>query len=189
MRYIIVAALADETPGLEKFAPVVHTGVGKVNAAIELFAAISHWRPELIINYGTAGSLSGLTGLQRVDTILQHDMDVRPLGFQRGVTPFGTQYTLPDPIGVVLASGDQFIHSPADQLQGIDIEIDLVDMEAYALAAVASYHDLPFHCYKYVSDSGDENSVEDWQANVAKGANLIKEVLEAHYGTSSLLDD
>ena len=34
--YIIVAALKAETPNLEQFAPIIHTGVGKLNAAITL---------------------------------------------------------------------------------------------------------------------------------------------------------
>ena len=33
--YIIVAALKAETPNLEQFAPIIHTGVGKLNAAIQ----------------------------------------------------------------------------------------------------------------------------------------------------------
>ncbi len=60
-KYIIVAALEQETAnaGLEQYAPVVYTGVGKVNAAINLYDAILKYQPDLVINYGTAGSLLG----------------------------------------------------------------------------------------------------------------------------------
>ena len=40
MKYIIVTALEDEALGLEKYAPVIHTGIGKVNATIKLYEAI-----------------------------------------------------------------------------------------------------------------------------------------------------
>ena len=46
-KYIIVAALEQETPDLENFAPVVHTGIGKVNASIRLYEAILRYRPDL----------------------------------------------------------------------------------------------------------------------------------------------
>ena len=107
-KYIIVAALEQETPDLINFAPVVHTGIGKVNASIKLYEAILHYQPNLVINYGTAGSVSGKAGLLKVETFIQRDMDVRGLGFERGITPFEETDTLPEPKGIVLASGDSF---------------------------------------------------------------------------------
>jgi len=187
MKYIIIAALEAEAKGLEKFAPVVFTGVGKVNAVLHSMAAIQRYQPELIINFGTAGSLLGLTGLQRVDTIIQHDMDVRPLGFNRGVTPFTTDHDLPSAHGVVLATGDVFITNPKEQLEGIDIAIDLVDMEAFAIQQAALLHSIKFECFKFVSDDGNDDSVDDWQTNVSKGAALFAEVLTEYYGVSSLI--
>ena len=86
--YIIVAAIKAETPNLEQFAPIIHTGVGKLNAAIQLYKAIQEYQPELVINYGTAGSISGVNGLLRVETFVQRDMDVQALNFPKGVTPF-----------------------------------------------------------------------------------------------------
>ena len=48
-------------------------------------------------------------------------------------------------------------------------------MEGYALAYVAKQYDIPFRSFKYVSDLADENAMQDWSANIAKGAELFYE--------------
>ena len=185
-KYLIVAALEAEPPELEQFAPVVHTGVGKLNAAIKLYEAILFHKPDLVINYGTAGAVSDKSGLLKVDTFVQRDMDVRGLGVPRGVTPFEDEQ-LPTANGIVLASGDSFVTDSELHLEGLDIPIDLIDMEAFALYKVCQHHNVQFDCYKYVSDNIDSEASNDWQENVAKGASLFLEILEKEYGHSSLL--
>ena len=185
-KYIIVAALEVETPKLDSFAPVVHTGVGKLNAAIQLYEAILFHKPDLVINYGTAGSVSDKSGLLKIDTFVQRDMDVRGLGVPRGVTPF-TDEELPIADGIVLASGDSFVTDSDLHLEGLNIPVDLIDMEAYALNKVCEHHDTQFDCYKYVTDSTDEEASSDWSENVAKGAELFINILEQNYGRSLLL--
>lgn len=186
-RYLIVAALEMETPNLERLAPVVHTGIGKLNAAIQLFEAILFYKPDLVINYGTAGAVSKQSGLLKVDTFVQRDMDVRGLGVPRGVTPFMDE-ALPEANGIVLASGDSFVTDSELHLEGLDIAIDLIDMEAFALLKVCQHHDTAFECYKYVTDNTDDDASNDWQENVAKGAELFEVMLERDYGRSLLLD-
>ena len=62
-KILIVCALEIETQGQLEDWRVLHTGVGKVNAAIELTKVLEkahlHYlppMPKLVINYGTAGS-------------------------------------------------------------------------------------------------------------------------------------
>ena len=185
MKYIIVTALADEAQGLEKFAPVIHTGIGKVNACIKLYQAILHYQPELVINYGTAGGIADLQGLHRVAHIVQGDMDVRGLDFPRGITPLMDD-KLPDKKGLVLATSDSFITDAANQLEGLGIEIDLVDMEAYALKRVCQHHNIDFECYKFISDKADDNAGSQWQDAVSSGTHLFRDVLIKSYGMSRL---
>lgn len=185
-KYIIVAALEIETPGLELFAPVVYTGVGKVNAAITMYEAILSYRPDLVINYGTAGTVDGSCGLLRVGTFVQWDMDVRVLDVPRGVTPYSGG-RLPDAQGIVLASGDTFVTDSKKQLEGLGIAVNLIDMEAYALHKVCEHHQTAFECYKYVTDSTDGNASTDWTENVAKGSALFTDLLDEQYGPSFLL--
>ncbi|MGI9337490.1 MAG: 5'-methylthioadenosine nucleosidase [Gammaproteobacteria bacterium] len=185
-RYIIVAAVPQETKGLSAFAPVVHTGVGKVSAAIALFEAVNKYRPSLVINYGSAGAVGGLVGLHRVDTFVERDMDARALGFARGVAPFSAE-GLPPAEGIVLGSGDSFV-TDIGELEGLDIRIDLVDMEGFALHKVCRRLGIDFAAYKYVSDDADDEAAGDWEVNAAKGAALFAEVLRKEYGKSSLLN-
>ena len=64
--------------------------VGKVNAAIELMTVLIETKPDLLINYGTAGTIkSGLRILLK--SAVQCDMDVRLLGIALGATPFETE--------------------------------------------------------------------------------------------------
>ena len=186
-RYIIVSALAMETPELEQLAPVIHTGIGKVNAAIKLYEAILLHKPDFVVNYGTAGAISKQSGLLKIDTFIQRDMDVRGLGAPRGVTPFGDQESLPEAQGIVLGTGDSFVTDPDKELEGLDISIDLIDMEAYALKEVCEHLNIPFECYKFVSDDTNEDSSSDWAENVAKGAKLFKAFAEEQFGKSTLL--
>lgn len=185
-KYIIVAALEQETPNLESYAPVIHTGIGKINASISLYEAILDYKPDLVINYGTAGTMSGKTGLLEVNTFVQRDMDVRGLGFPRGITPFEKDNSLPQAKGIVLASGDSFVTDSESQLEGLDISVDLIDMEAFALNKVCEHHNTNFNCYKYVTDNTDEEASNDWNENIAKGAKLFIKLLERTYGKSSI---
>jgi len=185
-KYIIVAALDLETPGLEQIAPVIHTGVGKVNAAIKSYEAILSYQPDLVINYGTAGTVDDTYGLVKVDTFVQWDMDVRGLGVPRGVTPYDDEQ-LPGPKGVVIASGDSFMTDSKMHLEGLNIPVSLIDMEAYAVHRVCRHLRIELVCYKHVTDSTDGNSSTDWRENVAKGAELFFDLLKKQYGPSLLL--
>lgn len=186
-KYIIVVALEAEVKNsnIDNFAPIIYTGVGKVNAAIKLYEAILKYKPQLVINYGTAGSVKGKNGLFHIDTFVQRDMDVRPLGVLRGVTPFSNE-ELPKQNGIVLGTGDSFVTDFKKQLEGLTIVLDLVDMEGYALQKVSIHHNVKFQSYKYVSDSANANAKDDWEKNVAKGTMLFEEILTQEYGVSTL---
>jgi adenosylhomocysteine nucleosidase len=183
--YIIVSALEDEAIGLEKFAPVVHTGIGKINACIKLYEAIVNYKPDLVINYGTAGGLSDLLGLHKVAHFVQADMDVRGLDFPRGITPLMNEQ-LPKKQGLVLGTSDSFITNAEKQLEGLGVEIDLVDMEGYALNKVCQHHDVQFEAYKYISDNANENAGSEWQKQIKSGTQLFAELLSRDYGVSCL---
>ena len=186
MKYIIVTALEDEAQGLESYAPVIHTGIGKVNACIKLYAAILKYQPDLVLNYGTAGGIADLLGLHKVAHFVQVDMDVRGLDFPRGITPLMNE-TLPKKTGVVLGTGDSFITNVDKQLEGLQIEIDLVDMEGYALKKVCEHHGIAFEAYKFISDKANEEAGDEWRETVANGTHLFASVLDKNYGLSDLI--
>ena len=89
---LIVCALEIETQGKLDNWNVLYSGVGKVNATYKLTERLTDYhyaKPNLVINYGTAGSRKIKKG-QIVDCtkFVQRDMDVTGLGFMRGQTPF-----------------------------------------------------------------------------------------------------
>ena len=158
------------------------SGCGKINATMitmEIIkdAAVSDTPLTTIINYGTAGSTTGITGLVDCTKFYQRDMDARPLGFELGETPCDIDPIIIDfshidnPIGKKLScgTGDSFVTS------GNSIETDVVDMEAYAIAKVCYNYNIDFISFKYITDSGDPN---DWEDNYTKGIKLFKRVLD-----------
>ena len=166
----ILCALPQEVEGLYD-TEIFFTGVGKVNAASTTEQIIKDYKPELIINYGTAGAVNpNVNGLVRVTGFVDRDMDATPQGFKLGQTPFEKEQDilLGTPI-LVCGSGDTFaVEKPK-------IDCDLVDMEAYAIAKVCKKYGVKFLCYKYISDSADGDAPEDWAKNVAKGCKKFKE--------------
>ena len=177
---LIVSALEVETQGQLEDYRVLYTGVGKVNATLELTKVLQkahlHYlppMPKLVINYGTAGSRK-IKKKQLVDCtkFIQRDMDVTGLGFMKGETPFESDPPLIiestsefNPIGrkASCGSGDSFVEDRTNYYG------EVVDMEAYALAKVCYHYDIPFISFKYITDGADEQSHEDWEQNLANG--------------------
>jgi len=183
---LIVSALEVETQGQLEDYRVLYTGVGKVNATLELTKVLQkahlHYlppMPKLVINYGTAGSRK-IKKKQLVDCtkFIQRDMDVTGLGFMKGETPFESDPPLIiestsefNPIGrkASCGSGDSFVEDRTNYYG------EVVDMEAYALAKVCYHYDIPFISFKYITDGADEQSHEDWEKNLANGIVEFKE--------------
>jgi len=168
MNKLFVAALKEETVGLDYF---YHVGVGKINATYNLIKLIHKYKPSEVINYGTAGAVrKNLSGIVECTKFYQRDMDVRSLlDLKLGETPFDNiKEIINSNEGYSCGSGDSFVTSK------IEMKIDLVDMEAYALAKVCKLEGINFKCYKFISDTADSNASSDWIENCKKGAELFK---------------
>ena len=164
----LIIALPEESEGIEGYS-IYLSGCGKVNATIATMEAIDAGAKK-IINYGTAGAVGDISGLVEVTGYVDRDMDVRPLGFRLGQTPFEEGVRI-GKRGLVVGSGDSFaVGKP-------EIECDIVDMEAYAIARVCKKYDVEFRCFKYISDKADENAASDWNENIRKGNQLFQELL------------
>ena len=69
---------------------VVKCGVGKVNAAICAQILVSVFGVSALVNTGVAGSLNNDINICDIvvsTSALEHDMDVTPLGYAKGVIP------------------------------------------------------------------------------------------------------
>lgn len=157
---------------------VVFTGVGKINTTIAAMQAITAHRPTLIVNYGTAGKInSSLQGLYEVAHVVQRDMMAMPLA-PRGHTPYGSDV---DRLssghdGVTCGTGDSFVTATDPWL--IENNIDLVDMELYAIALVCVRYALPWRAFKFITDDANDFAAEHWTANVADGQTLFWEAMQ-----------
>ncbi len=172
MNRIFVAALKEETPNLDFF---YYTGVGKINATYNLTKIINRYKPREIINFGTAGAIDkNLNGIIECTKFYQRDMDVTKLmNLKIGQTPFDNiNEIVNSENGYSCGSGDSFV---TDQ---IPIKVDIVDMEAYALAKVCKLEKINFRCFKFISDNADNAASSDWIENCEKGAKLFKQKLK-----------
>ena len=159
MTKLFLAAIKEETVGLDYF---YHTGVGKINATYNCLKLINIYKPKLVINYGTAGAInSDLRGIVECTKFYQRDMDVRNLNFELGETPYDKmKEIITSDSGYSCGSGDSFVNKK------IDMNVDVVDMEAYAIAKVCKLEKIEFKCFKYISANADKNADVDWNENL-----------------------
>ncbi|MDP9793270.1 adenosylhomocysteine nucleosidase [Catenuloplanes nepalensis] len=147
--------------------PVLFTGMGKVNAAVSVAAALASGpRPSEIINLGTAGALrGGLSGTHVAGTVIQHDFDEETLFRLTGVLS-SPPLTVGAEDAVTLATGDSFIADDAVRARLAE-RAALVDMEGYAVAAAARAAGVPVRLVKHVSDEAGAGADRTWKESVA----------------------
>ena len=162
-------------------------GIGKVNAAMSTQLMIALYSPDVIINSGIAGSISGKIHIGDIvisDDCVQHDMDGTEMGDPLGQVQFNDEVrtyfpadkptadklaaaceTL-DGISVFrgrIASGDAFIASHerrqkiADNFSAIACE-----MEGAAVGCVCYRNDIPFAILRSISDDFNNNELVDY---------------------------
>ncbi|MGW8957244.1 5'-methylthioadenosine/adenosylhomocysteine nucleosidase [Paenibacillus sp. NPDC055715] len=156
---------------------ICKSGVGKVNAAVTTQILIDSFGAEQIIFTGVAGAVHPDLNIGDIvisSTCMQHDMDVTPLGYARGVIPYQeTSEFAADPdlvrlaeqacqsfgdryiIGKVL-SGDQFVAS-RELVAALHQEMDGVctEMEGAAVAQTAYMNAVPYVVLRSMSDKAD----------------------------------
>ncbi|WP_020615399.1 5'-methylthioadenosine/adenosylhomocysteine nucleosidase [Paenibacillus daejeonensis] len=153
------------------------SGVGKVNAAVCTQVLIDQG-VDCVLFTGVAGALDPELEIGDIvisTSALQHDMDVRPLGFARGVIPFQEQsdfqadeqlVSIAEAAGAKLfpgryrkgkvLSGDQFIAS-RETVKELHEEMGGVctEMEGAALAQVCAMNGIPYVVIRSISDKAD----------------------------------
>lgn len=178
-RTLFVFALDSEAGKVFNEKNKLVTGIGKVNAAMELTQEIQRNRPELIVNLGSAGSRSfGKGEVVCCTKFIQRDMDVRGLGFEKYETPLSgippvLEYGLVKeglPQGIC-GTGDSF------EMNHAEADYNIVDMEAYPLALIAMKKNIPFLCLKYISDDAGSEAAEDWAVQVHLASEAFNKIL------------
>ena len=176
---LIITALESELKreSLPGGVEIVYSGIGKINATIATSKAIAQYSPRQILNFGTVGKINlELSGLIQIGKVIQRDMNAEPLA-PRGKTPFCPLPSFYHALSgeYICGSGDSFVTAQDAWL--ISQKIDVVDMELFAIAAVAHQSNIPWQSFKYITDDANENSGDDWQAKVHHGQDLFLEAL------------
>jgi len=183
-RIFVLCALPEESQGLvEKHVSTIYTGVGKINATIAATECILEYNPDLILNFGTAGSHTiQKNTLVDCTKFIQRDMHIKELGFNFGVTPYEhedtslLEFSNKNPINKMLTcgTGDTFVSNIKE------LPCDVVDMEAYAIAKCCFRHNVDFVSFKYITDGADDDAANDWLKNCKKGAEEFLKVLQPY---------
>jgi adenosylhomocysteine nucleosidase len=182
---LLVFALASESQ--EKFNDfkIVHTGVGKINAAYGLTKALETWRhehgklPRMVINLGSAGSNEFNAGqVVNCTDFIQRDFDTTAVGEGQYETPnelgsacLNNGLPFDDfPTGIC-GTGDNFATEQGKFFWNV------MDMEAYVYAKICRLEKVPFACFKYITDGADGKAADSFsQALVYAAAELRKAV-------------
>ena len=162
-------------------------GIGKVNAAMSTQIMIDLYHPDVIINSGIAGSLSG--GIHIGDIVVsedcvQHDMDATEMGDPLGQVQFNDELrtffpadkaaadklyaacqTI-DGISVFrgrIASGDVFVTAHERRQKIADMFDALAcEMEGAAVGTVCYRNSVPFAILRSISDDFNNNEYMDF---------------------------
>ncbi len=178
---LLIFAMKEESQDIFDDYDVLHTGIGKINAAYTLTRALHAPKPpSILINLGTAGSRIHAGGsIINCTKFIQRDMDVTALGVPKYQTPFEDTpieiehgHAIPHMTQGSCGTGDNF-DTTAEAAN-----FDVVDMEAYAIAHIDQQEDIPFLCLKYISDSADDNANEDWNTTLKRAANTLRQALD-----------
>ncbi|MCE8033719.1 5'-methylthioadenosine/S-adenosylhomocysteine nucleosidase [Halomonas sp. MCCC 1A11057] len=167
-----MAAEAEYGPHLkQRFIPIM-TGVGPVEAAVELTAALAALAqqgrlPDLVVSLGSAGSrVLEQTEIYQATSVAYRDMDASPLGFEKGTTPFlDLPAIVPLPLRIpgireaTLSTGANIVSGEAYSA----IAAEMVDMESYACLRACTRFDVPLVVLRGISDGKAElHHVDDW---------------------------
>lgn len=160
---------------------LLYTGVGKVNATLALARALATRDHDglIVVNLGSAGSRTFAAGqVVQAQRFFERDMDASAIGFPLGLTPFETDVHIdsallvPGMPGATCYTGDSFVTTAHPQLG-----LEIIDMEAYALAKVCQHYGIPFASLKFITDGADGAAAIDWDASVHLSAERLSAAL------------
>ncbi|KQL20606.1 5'-methylthioadenosine/S-adenosylhomocysteine nucleosidase [Cytobacillus solani] len=162
---------------------LLRSGIGKVNAALSTAILLERYKPDYVINTGSAGGFNPQLNVGDVvisTEVRHHDVDVTVFGYEYGQVPqlppaFEANSRLIQvaeecakeikDIQVVrglIATGDSFMNDPArvEFIRDKFTDLQAVEMEAAAIAQVSYQFGTPFVVIRSLSDiAGKESDV------------------------------
>lgn len=159
---------------------VLQSGIGKVAAAMGTALLIQLFKPDMIINTGSAGGLDANLNVGDViisTEVRHHDVDVTAFGYEKGQLPANPAAFLPNEqlvevakkqaeklglnaVSGLICSGDAFINGAEKiaQIRADFPQVAAVEMEAAAIAQVCHAMNIPFVVVRAISDVADKES-------------------------------
>ena len=162
---------------------LLKSGIGKVNAAMSTTILLHTFKPDVVINTGSAGGYDPALEVGAVvisDEVRHHDVDVTIFGYEMGQVPqmppaFKSDEKLMDiakqavtevgehQYGVgLICSGDSFMNDPVrvEKVREYFPQMKAVEMEAAAVAQVCHQFSTPFVVIRALSDiAGKESNI------------------------------
>lgn len=169
----VMATRHEYGPALQSRIDPLITGVGPVEAAVVVAAELARRSaggnpPALVVSLGSAGSYRlAQCGVYQAREVSWRDIDARPIGFERGVTPFldlppvlPLGPYVPDVPAATLSTGADIV-SGADAYRRIGA--DMADMETYAVLRACHRFSLPLIALRGISDGAEElRHIDGW---------------------------
>lgn len=167
----------------EREVVLVKSGIGKVNAAVATTLLLQLFKPDAVLNTGSAGGIGDNLEVGTVvlsNEVTHHDVDVTAFGYALGQVPGGPVTYKSDErlvevsaqtvreIGKhayatgLIASGDVFMSNPERvfKVKQQFPELIAAEMEAAAVAQVCHEFNIPFVVIRALSDiAGKESSL------------------------------
>ncbi|TQR10584.1 5'-methylthioadenosine/S-adenosylhomocysteine nucleosidase [Psychrobacillus soli] len=162
---------------------LLKSGIGKVNAAMTTAILLNEYKPDYVINTGSAGGYDPTLSVGAIvisDEVRHHDVDVTAFGYEMGQVPLLPAAFKSDKhlmklaeeavkeIGEheaatgLIATGDIFMHNPekVEEVRGHFPQMKACEMEAAAVAQVCHQFEVPFVVIRSLSDiAGKESSI------------------------------
>lgn len=172
---------------------LLRSGIGKVNAAMSTTILLEKYKPDFIINTGSAGGFNPALNVGDVvisTEVRHHDVDVTAFGYEYGQVPQLPAAFLADEklrsVAVsaaremaeiqvengLIATGDSFMQDPkrVEFVRTKFENLQAVEMEAAAIAQVAHQFAIPFVIIRSLSDIAGKESEVSFDQFIDKAA-------------------
>jgi len=149
------------------------SGIGKINGAVATAWMITAYKPDLIINFGSAGAASADLSVGDIRQI-DHIIDWDNIDYRTGKMRFFDPDTF---TGLPAASLATVVNAVLDPLKKKDMSTnaDLIDMEASAVVQACRRMKTRAHVIKIVSDPIEVNDTETVIKNITDTAEILFE--------------
>lgn len=159
---------------------LLKSGIGKVAAAIGTTLLLEHFKPDAVINTGSAGGLDSRLNVGDIvvsTEVRYHDADVTAFGYEPGQMAQCPPAFIAEPklietaekcisllnmnaVRGLICSGDAFINGaePLARIKATFPQVAAVEMEATAIGQVCHQFDVPFVVVRAISDVADKES-------------------------------